>query len=184
MYDAKILIPIGPWSGPQEGAHLIGGRTNTWSAGKRMKIQLYTIDLEPIGGLDTDALVRLNDFDYRAPSEITSRHFPGAMPRHGVLGITLVCLERPATSQEVDAVLAAMGLRDATVQELLALALTHQCLQRSTHIVSATPVRVSETSANRLVPLLKGNSMNRHITFTLPLDVWSSGYHFATVSVR
>lgn len=116
-------------------------------------------------------------------NDLTSEHF---LPtRRGIeqVELKLIHFGRQMTSDEVTTELDKQGLRQATIEELLALGadLHTQDLQRQFSIIALGSVWTSP-SGNRRVPVLWGDDRERCAGLRWFAFDWRSDYRFAAVS--
>jgi len=126
-----------------------------------------------------ERLIRDGRYDW-ANSDITSHNFPSSERGNAQIDIFLLNFETPISSEDAIREMNALGLRPATLKELLGLGATHPNLQRENPIVAlGSRWRYPRGSLN--VPYLYRVGSYRHLSLIWFGGDWSPSWRFAAV---
>lgn len=114
-------------------------------------------------------------------SEITAEHFPTKGEGRVEVKISLACFNRVMESNEVITELDKLGLRPATLPELLAFGAKYPDVQRGFPVVALGSVW-RDADGSRGVPCLSGDGSERLLSLDWFGDRWGGRYRFAAVS--
>lgn len=145
---------------------------------KEQKENLFLVSINY--DLSVEAMVRAGDYDYQN-SDITERNFPSEEKGTRELELHLVHFNRVMSSDDVKRELAKLGLRPATLKELLAFGALYKEEQRKYPIVALGSVW-QYWDGNRDVPYLVGYSGYRDLNLRWDDADWFELYRFLAVS--
>lgn len=129
--------------------------------------------------LTMKVMIKAGKYNYANP-DITAEHFSVTEEGQADISIELVHFDRRIESDEAIRELDRMGLRPATLPELLAFGARHPDVQREFPIVALGSVWQSR-DGNRYVPYLWSDSGERHLYLGWFEVEWFGHYRFAAV---
>lgn len=124
-------------------------------------------------------MIAAGGYDH-ANAFLTQARFPVRGSGDATAELELVCLERAASTREVEQALASAGSRDGRIAELLALGAAQPDLQRSFPIV-ALGSSASYPASYRRIPFLWGSPHVRHLDLRWDEHAWGPNIRFLTV---
>ncbi len=141
--------------------------------------ETYTVEVDY--GLPLDEAIAAGKYD-TVDNTITAENFPSDKKSKETFGITLFDFKKGMTTDEVLAEFDKLGLRPATLPELLALGAAHPELQREFLIMALGSIWQGADGSNNVSILGGGgNKRNLGLTWFKRDDIWESRLHFAAV---